>query len=202
MEAESLAQQQSRQTLVLRAVNDRLEHTLSESAALASIDVTAADAIANRDAILRDIAAPAASRPISGLRPSIPSVPTMRVGGITVSAALASSLQALLDHAARDGFVFGGGGYRDPSSQIALRVLHCGPTDFDIYEKPAGECHPPTARPGMSMHEQGLAVDFTVNGRAIVSELDPAFQWLAANAATYGLYNLPGEPWHWSTTGS
>ena len=202
MEAESLAQQQSRHTLVLRAVNDRLEHTLSESAALASIDVTAADAVANRDAILRDIAAPAASLPISGLRPSIPSVPTMRIGTITVSAALASSLQALLDHAARDGFLFGGGGYRDPSSQIALRVLHCGPTDFDIWEKPSSECIPPTARPGMSMHEQGLAVDFTVNGRAIVSETDPAFLWLAANAPTYGLYNLPGEPWHWSTTGS
>ena len=201
-EADSLADQQSRHTLVLSAVNDRLEHTLSESAALASIDVTAADAIANRDAILRDIAAPSASRPISGLRPSIPSVPTVRVGTITVSAALAPSLQALLDHATRDGFAFGGGGFRDPTSQIALRVLHCGPTDYDIYEKPSGECVPPTARPGMSMHEQGLAIDFTVNGRAIISETDPAFIWLATNAATYGLYNLPGEPWHWSTTGS
>ncbi len=27
-------------------------------------------------------------------------------------------------------------------------------------------------------------------------------QWLAANASSYGFYNLPSEPWHWSTTGN
>lgn len=201
-EADALAEQQSRHTLVLSAVNDRLAHTLSESAALRAIDVTAADAVAQRDAVLRDIAVPAVPSPISGLLRSIPAVPTVRIGTITVSVAIASQVQALLDHAARDGFALGGGGFRDPASQIALRVLHCGPTDYDIYDKPPGECSPPTARPGASMHEQGLAIDFTVNGKAIVSESDPAFVWLSANAATYGLYNLPGEPWHWSTTGS
>ena len=25
---------------------------------------------------------------------------------------------------------------------------------------------------------------------------------LAANAENFGFYNLPSEPWHWSTTGS
>ncbi|HVM08508.1 MAG TPA: M15 family metallopeptidase [Acidimicrobiales bacterium] len=200
-EAQALADQQARQSLILSAVNDRIEHTLSEAAALASIDPAAADAAAQRDAVLRDIAMPSV-RPITSLRPSIPRVPTTRVGGITVSVAIAPQLQALLDAAAAAGFNLGGGGFRDPSAQIALRVLHCGPTDYDIYEKPAGECVPPTARPGMSMHEHGLAIDFTVNGRALVSESDPAFQWLAANAATYGFYNLPGEPWHWSTTGT
>ena len=26
-------------------------------------------------------------------------------------------------------------------------------------------------------------------------------KFLADNAASYGLFNLPSEPWHWSTTG-
>ena len=28
-----------------------------------------------------------------------------------------------------------------------------------------------------------------------------AFQWLAANAPSYGFYNLWSEPWHWSIDG-
>ena len=52
------------------------------------------------------------------------------------------------------------------------------------------------------MHEQGLAIDFTNNGRLISSRSDPAFQWLSGNASRFGLYNLPSEPWHWSTNGN
>ena len=52
------------------------------------------------------------------------------------------------------------------------------------------------------MHERGLAIDFTYNGRIIGSRSGPAWSWLSANAASYGLYNLPSEPWHWSTTGN
>ena len=52
------------------------------------------------------------------------------------------------------------------------------------------------------MHERGLAVDLTVGGRAITSRSSPAFRWLAANAARYGFFNLPSEPWHWSVNGS
>ena len=64
---------------------------------------------------------------------------------------------------------FSGGGYRDPSSQVALRRAHCGTSDYDVYEKPPSQCHPPTARPGASMHERGLAIDFTAAGRVITS---------------------------------
>ncbi|MEY2426157.1 MAG: hypothetical protein QOI61_1729, partial [Actinomycetota bacterium] len=39
-------------------------------------------------------------------------------------------------------------------------------------------------------------------GSIITSRSNPAFKWLAANAKTYGLYNLPSEPWHWSTNGN
>ena len=68
-------------------------------------------------------------------------------------------------------------------------------------KRPAGECGPPTARPGQSMHEWGLAVDITSAGGLIRSRNDPDWQWLATNAATYGLINLPSEPWHWSSSG-
>ena len=52
------------------------------------------------------------------------------------------------------------------------------------------------------MHEQGLAIDFTYDGRLIQSRSNAGYQWLDANAATYGFYNLPSEPWHWSVNGN
>ena len=52
------------------------------------------------------------------------------------------------------------------------------------------------------MHERGLAIDFTYQGRIINSRSSPAFQWMKANAAGYGFYNLPSEPWHWSVNGN
>ena len=107
----------------------------------------------------------------------------------------------MLAAAEADGIILRGGGYRDPASQIALRKAHCGPTEYDIWQKPASQCHPPTAPPGKSMHEQGLAIDFTWNGTVITSRSSPAFVWLAANANSFGFYNLPSEPWHWSING-
>ena len=38
--------------------------------------------------------------------------------------------------------------------------------------------------------------------RSIQSRANPAYRWLAAHAAKYGLYNLPSEPWHWSVNGN
>ena len=124
------------------------------------------------------------------------------VGGIQVHESIANKVQDLLEHAARDGIRLTGGGYRSAASQIALRRAHCGTSEWAIYQKPAYQCRPPTARPGRSMHERGLAIDFRHNGRGVTSRNSTAFKWLAANAATYGLYNLPSEPWHWSTNGN
>jgi hypothetical protein len=123
---------------------------------------------------------------------------TTVVNGIRIHPALAPRLQALLKHAHADGVPLGGWGYRTTESQIELRRKHCGPTPEDIYLKPAAECSPPTARPGRSMHERGLAVDFHLAGRSISTRSSPGYQWLAEHAATYGFYNLPSEPWHWS----
>lgn len=124
-----------------------------------------------------------------------------RVRGFEVNVAIAAQFEAMLAAAAADGIVFGGGAYRSAEAQIALRRAHCGPTAYDIWEKSSSQCSPPTARPGRSMHELGLAVDLTYGGDYIRSRDSPGFRWLAANAATYGLFNMPVEPWHWSVNG-
>lgn len=124
------------------------------------------------------------------------------VGGIYVNKSIASQVGALLNAATAAGFSLRGGGYRDSASQIATRQANCGTTYYDIYQKPASQCIPPTAIPGRSMHEQGRAIDFTSGGVLISSRSNPAFVWLSQNASRFGLYNLPSEPWHWSTNGN
>ncbi|WP_423920394.1 M15 family metallopeptidase [Candidatus Poriferisodalis sp.] len=133
---------------------------------------------------------------------NIPASDLAWVGGIRVHVSIANKVQDLLEHAAGDGIRLAGGGYRSAASQILLRRAHCGTSQWAIYQKPAYQCRPPTARPGRSMHERGLAIDFRHNGRSIGSRKSTAFRWLKANAKTYGLYNLPSEPWHWSTNGN
>lgn len=141
--------------------------------------------------------------PVVKAPPVNTSIPPLRtVQGITVHASLADDLGALLAAAAADGVTLSGWGYRNTDRQIELRVAHCGPTYYDIWVRSASTCRPPTAVPGRSMHEQGRAIDFTYAGRTITSRSNPGFAWLSDNAATYGLFNLPSEPWHWSTTGS
>ena len=123
------------------------------------------------------------------------------VRGIKVARQIAPKVEALLAAAVADGIPLGGWGYRSYQRQIELRKKHCGPTHYDIYQKPSSQCTPPTATPGKSMHEKGLAIDITYNGKTIQSRNSPAFQWLARNAGRFGLINLPSEPWHWSVNG-
>lgn len=125
-----------------------------------------------------------------------------RVGGIWVNRAIASRVGAMLDAATAAGVSLSGGGYRSSSSQIALRQAHCGTDAYAVYSMPASQCRPPTARPGFSMHERGLAIDFMANGQLILSRNNVGYRWLAANAARFGFYNLPSEPWHWSINGN
>jgi len=125
-------------------------------------------------------------------------IPLCTVGGITVNCSIKTQLQNLLNGARADGLALSGGGYRDPSSQIALRKAHCGTSYYAIYQMPASSCHPPTARPGTSQHELGLAIDFS----NCQSRGSACYRWLSGHASSYGFYNLPSEPWHWSTTGN
>ena len=178
----------------------RIERRLAESAALEQLDATLAAEIARQQEELarrsRAIARSRSSRSGGASQPLAEGL--VNVGGIVVAESLAQNLAALLAAADADGIALGGGGYRDPGAQRALRARNCP----DAASSPAGSCRPPTARPGHSMHEQGLAVDFTYDGGTIQSRSNPAYRWLAANAASYGLYNLPSEPWHWSVNGN
>jgi LAS superfamily LD-carboxypeptidase LdcB len=130
-------------------------------------------------------------------------VDTTWVGGIEVATSIANQLGQLLEAARASGLVLTGSGYRNIYDQITIRKQYCGTTDYDIWDRPSWECSPPVARPGRSMHEKGLAVDFTgPNGDLVRSHDSTTYQWLAANAARFGLFNLPSEPWHWSINGS
>jgi hypothetical protein len=174
----------------------RIESRLAESANLAAVDQRLSQQIAAEQAAL------ARRNPVrrgstgSGSRANPGNIRLVTVQGITVAESIADNLNALLNQAAADGVQLSGWGYRDPAEQQALREAHCP----DPENSPSYECRPPTARPGHSMHERGLAVDFTQGGRTLNSS-SSGYRWMVANAAQYGLYNLPGEPWHWSTNG-
>jgi len=131
-------------------------------------------------------------------------------GSFEIAAEIASQVQELFDDAAADGFVLGGWGLRSHQRQHELRKENRCPDDGSWAhtegEDPsswasASACETPTARPGFSNHESGLAIDITYNGSVIPARESPAFRWLAANAGRYGLENLPSEPWHWSVNG-
>lgn len=206
-----------RQADLVAEVEARLDARLAESTALEELDEELSAEIARREAELAaKLAAQqeaarkaAAARGASVKAPRAPAGVTVpapgeivTVRGIQIHASIASELDALLAAAEADGIQLGGGGYRSSARQIELRRAHCGSSHYAIYEAPASSCRPPTARPGQSNHERGLAIDFTCNGGgAINSRSNPCFRWLAANAERFGFYNLPSEPWHWSVNG-
>ena len=140
------------------------------------------------------------ARPPKGTVTAGPSGPicTTRAAGFTVACHVAGQVSAMVAAAAGDGVRLSGGSYRSNASQIQLRRAHCGPSQYDIYQKPSSQCRPPTARPGASMHERGLAIDFN----ACSSRSTACHQWLKSNASRFGYFNLPSEPWHWSTNGN
>lgn len=177
-------------------VEERLERALAEAASLETLDKQLADEIARRQAALARRVGSTVPR-VRGGEGTGGSVNVVSVRGIVVSTQIAEQVEALLSAAEADGFVLGGGGYRSSDAQAALRRANCGGGNG-----PASRCRPPTARPGRSMHEQGLAIDFTWEGRIISSRSSPAFGWLRENAGRFGLRNLPSEPWHWSTNGN
>jgi hypothetical protein len=116
---------------------------------------------------------------------------------ITVHRLIEGRVRALIAAAAADGVALNGWGHRDAMRQVELRRAHCGGSYDAVFHMPSASCRPPTARPGRSMHERGLAVDFA----HCSSRTSPCYRWLAEHAAAYGLFNLPSEPWHWSVNG-
>jgi D-alanyl-D-alanine carboxypeptidase len=85
------------------------------------------------------------------------------------------------------GFQLGGSGWRSNAEQRYLYAKHCH----------RGRCSPPTAVPGTSEHEWGLAMDLTCGGAA-VAKFSPCWQALSRLGPPRGWRNLPSEGWHWS----
>lgn len=195
-------------------VEARLDRALSEVASLERVDAELSAKIRKQqEELARKAAAAAAARPrpsrsSSGGSSSGPSrvmfngslstVSCHTGGSITVASSIAGNVKSMLDAAASSGVMLCGGGYRSSDGQIQTRQNNCGTSYYAIYEMPASQCSPPTARPGTSMHEQGLAIDFN----NCSSQSTACYQWLAANASSFGFHNLPSEPWHWSTNGN
>ena len=229
VQLEQLLEAVGLQARVVLDAEERLEVRLYESAALAELDAELANEIkaeqvnlsrvikaekakrAEEERLRREAerkrreAEEARKRRLLGIADAPTSINFNKseltsVWGIRVHESIADKLLALLKHAARDGIRLGGGGYRSSDSQVALRRAHCGTSRWAVYSKPSYQCRPPTARPGASMHERGLAVDFTQNGRALWSNTS-GYRWLKRHAAKYGFRNLPSEPWHWSVNG-
>lgn len=194
----------SEQAELASALEGRIAGRLAEAAALEQLDAELAARIAAEqqalDARLGDLAS---NRTVAELAPDRSRTPPslLRVEGLTVNVRIAVQVRALLLAAEADGVDLGGGGYRNPAQQVELRRAHCGTSDFAVYRMPARRCRPPTAPPGESMHERGLAIDFTYAGKLIASRDNEGFRWLRRNARHFGLRNLPSEPWHWSTNG-
>ena len=103
-------------------------------------------------------------------------------GGKKVDASIAGNVQAMIQAARRDGV--------DLKINSAHRSRQKQEVLYQEYLNVTGNL---AARPGTSNHESGQAIDFA-NTRG-------AHAWLARNAGRFGLKNLPGEPWHYSTTG-
>ena len=214
---QSLTAAQSQQQAFAAQVRQRLDDRLSDAAYLSKLDASFGAAIAAEEAALANAVIGIPSSGGSGGTPSngggstttttmpgsggsnvVPHPPLTTVNGITVASSIASDLRSMMAAASAAGFNLGGYGYRDINVQIQLRRQNCGTSDYAIWQMPADSCSPPTARPGLSWHEQGLAIDFQSNGSFINSRNNPAFGWLAANAGRFGFTNLPSEPWHWS----
>jgi len=126
-------------------------------------------------------------------------IPVSTLGGnFIVCSSIATNVKSMIDIANQQGFKLAGWGWRSAEKQINLRKKHCPP---DILTVPSNQCRPPTARPGKSQHESGLALDLTCDRVSIQTRDNKCFLWLQNNARQFGFKNLSSEPWHWSTTG-
>jgi len=194
---EELRAAQEAQRQLAREVDERINQATAEAAALAERDQELSDQIAEEAAQFAQYIQGMNLGPVGPVTNAGPVSVADAGNGIVVNVSIVDQIHPMIVAAANDGVTLSGGGYRDPQQQIALRQAHCGSSYYAIYQAPSSSCSPPTAIPGTSMHEQGLAIDFDN-----CSYGTSVYNWLSGNAANYGLHNLPSESWHWSTTGS
>ncbi len=198
-----LSDARDRQAHALDEANARLDDKLAELASLKRVDAKLAADIRSEEQKIADAIAARRRRYAGPYKiPDNLDVKLTKVWGITVNVVIAKQFRGLLSAMSAKGFVLGGGGYRNPQSQINLRRKNCGTSQYAIWQKPASRCRPPTAPPGRSAHERGLAIDLTYNGRALRSRSSKVYKTLTKIAPKFGFKNLPSEPWHWSVTGT
>jgi hypothetical protein len=180
-------------------VNDRLAHALSEAAHLEQLDAELSAKIAAEQAALARKAAAASSRRSSGgggtatYNGDLATVSCPTGGSITVDSSIAGPVQNLLNMPRAAELGLCGWGWRSSERQQQL---------WDEHNCDTG-CTVPTAPPGSSMHERGLAIDFTTNGRTISSYDSAGYDFLDSTRGVHGLTaGVPGEPWHWSSNGN
>jgi hypothetical protein len=119
-------------------------------------------------------------------------------GNFIACKSITAPFQKMIADAYKDGYKISGGGFRTYARQVQLREANCGiGKAFDSH----AVCTPPTAFPGKSRHESGLAFDLTCEGNLIRAQDNKCFVWLKGHAAAAGLKNFAKEPWHWSIDG-
>jgi D-alanyl-D-alanine carboxypeptidase len=168
------------------------------SSATAAAKTKQAIAVLPAAATLAGQAATLSRDMVNQVRPAFKVVDTTQVYGVTVHRNVAFAFKNMVDAAKADGVAISGGGFRTKERQIELRKINGCP---DIYTAPSSSCRVPTAIPGRSLHELGLAVDITSGGKTLTRSTK-AFKWLAVHAKEYGFVNLPAEAWHWSVSGN
>lgn len=189
------------QTDLVLDVEARLEQRLAEASYLEEIDSELAAEIRQQEEVIsKRIRAEAAAKAAAEARrraAAAPAIPTsgdiVDAEGFAVHSSVATQVRDMIRAARADGVNLTGYSWRSPQRTAELRVINGCP---DVYNASPSRCRIPTARPGTSMHERGLAIDFRSCWRG-----SDCFTWLSNNASKYGYYNLPSESWHWSTNG-
>ena len=183
-------------------VEARLENRLAEAQYMQELDAEKAAEIQQQEEVIakrireeaaRRAAAEAARR-ASTVPPPANAADMVEAEGFWVHKSVQDAAGRMIRDARADGVTLSGYSYRSSQRTAELRVINGCP---DVYNASPSSCRIPTARPGQSMHERGLAIDFQSCWRG-----SACFTWLSNNASKYGYRNLPSESWHWSTNGS
>jgi len=126
------------------------------------------------------------------------------IGGCTVARKIGPKFTEMMKAAAAAGHALTcASSFRSRPQQLEMRAHNCGGrSHYNLFEKPSKQCSPPTARPGRSNHERGLAVDFKCAAHPSAKfRTTDCHAWMEANAAKYGFKKDNSQPWHYSVNG-
>ena len=121
-------------------------------------------------------------------------------GPVVLHRAAGRALAALIREARRDGLpaplLLPVSGRRSAARQAALWNAA-----VRTYGSPAA-ARRWISPPGASAHQTGRAIDLYLGARNSSANIDglralPAFRWMVLNAARFGFFVDPKEPWHW-----